>query len=88
MREIQNSVLTSKEKQKRDKGGRKERGKTTSNDKERTVNLSLSDSDISNRKRVILREAKATWEVGKMLGFSVRGDEEEVIEEIIRLEGQ
>ncbi|KAG8497351.1 hypothetical protein CXB51_008604 [Gossypium anomalum] len=44
--------------------------------------------DISNRRRVILREAKKTWEVGKMLRLSVRGDEEEIIDEISRLEGQ
>lgn len=52
------------------------------------VNLSLSDSDLSNRKNVILREAKQTWEVGKKLGLKVQGHEEDVIEEIMRLKGQ
>ncbi|PPS05753.1 hypothetical protein GOBAR_AA14891 [Gossypium barbadense] len=33
------------------------------------------NSDISNRRKVILNEAKKTWEVGKRLGFSVQGDE-------------
>ncbi|PPS15502.1 hypothetical protein GOBAR_AA05079 [Gossypium barbadense] len=53
---------------------------------------SLVESDEggngSGDRRVILREAKRTWEVGKKLGLCVRGDEEEVIEEIGRLEGQ
>lgn len=51
------------------------------------MNLSLSDSDISNRRKVILREAKQTWEVGKKLGLSVSGEEREVIEENMRLKG-
>lgn len=55
---------------------------------ETTVNLSLLDSNISNRRRVILREAKRAWEVGKKLGFSIRRDKEAVIGKICRLEGQ
>lgn len=50
------------------------------------VNASLSDLDISNRKRVILKEAKKAWEIGKKLGFSIRGDEQEVVEDLMRLE--
>lgn len=57
---------------------REEKGKTTTKEEERPANLSLSDSDI----------AKKTWEVGKKLGLSVRGDEEAVIEEICRVEGR
>lgn len=49
------------------------------------VNLSLSGSDISNRKRVLRRVVKKTWEVGKRLGFSVQGNEEIIIEEIMRI---
>ncbi|KAG8502521.1 hypothetical protein CXB51_001156 [Gossypium anomalum] len=47
-----------------------------------------TDSDISNRREIILREAKQTWELGKKLGLSVRGDERDVIEDIMRLEDQ
>ncbi|MBA0749841.1 hypothetical protein Gogos_003720 [Gossypium gossypioides] len=42
--------------------------------------------DINNRKRVILREARKAWEIGKKLEFSVRGDDREVVEDIMRLE--
>ncbi|PPR87864.1 hypothetical protein GOBAR_AA32825 [Gossypium barbadense] len=60
MREIQDKVLTSKEKQKRDKIRRKEKDKGVPRCDEKIVNLSLSDSDISNRRKVILRDAKQT----------------------------
>ncbi|KAH1039908.1 hypothetical protein J1N35_041651 [Gossypium stocksii] len=88
MRKIQDSVLTSKEKQKRDRGAKKLKGKGNSRRVENIVNLSMSDSDISNRRKVILKEARKTWEVGKRLGFSVHGEEELIIEELIRLEGK
>ncbi|KAG8473214.1 hypothetical protein CXB51_035176 [Gossypium anomalum] len=86
MHEIQDSVLSTKEKQQRDRKERIRKGKMITRGEDPIVNLSLSDSDINNRRRVILREAKKTWEVGKKLGLSVRGDEEEVVEEIRRLE--
>ncbi|KAK5803291.1 hypothetical protein PVK06_030936 [Gossypium arboreum] len=60
MREIQDKVLTSKEKQKRDKIRRNEKDKGVPRCDEKIVNLSLSDSDISNRRKVILRDAKQT----------------------------
>ncbi|KAH1055292.1 hypothetical protein J1N35_033357 [Gossypium stocksii] len=88
MRELQDIVLTTKEKKKRERGTRKSKGKGDSRDDESIVNLSLSDSDISNRRKVILKEAKKAWEVGKKFGFSVQGDDGLVIEELMRLEGQ
>ncbi|KAH1033005.1 hypothetical protein J1N35_045179 [Gossypium stocksii] len=38
--------------------------------------------------KVIRREAIKTWALRKKLGFSVHGDEEEVIEEIMKTEIQ
>ncbi|KAH1082650.1 hypothetical protein J1N35_022411 [Gossypium stocksii] len=80
MYEIQSSSLTSKEKKKRDRAMLKEEGREFCKEDERIVNLSLSDSDISNRMRVIFKEANNTWAIGKKLRLSVHGDEEEVIE--------
>ncbi|KAH1047061.1 hypothetical protein J1N35_037845 [Gossypium stocksii] len=57
----------------------KKKAKELCKEDERIVNLSLSDSDISNRMRVILREANNTWALRKKLGFSVHGNEEEVL---------
>ncbi|PPR91026.1 hypothetical protein GOBAR_AA29661 [Gossypium barbadense] len=64
------------------------KGKEESRSEEKIVNLSLSDSNINNRRKVILREAKQTWEVGKKLGLRVWRDERDVIEDIMRLEYQ
>ncbi|KAG8486019.1 hypothetical protein CXB51_019397 [Gossypium anomalum] len=64
------------------------KGREFHEEDERIVNLSLSDSDISIRMRVIIREANNTWELRKKLGFSVHGDEKDVIEEIMRAEIQ
>ncbi|PPR86360.1 hypothetical protein GOBAR_AA34327 [Gossypium barbadense] len=86
MQDIQDRVLTFKEKQRRDRSWRKEKSRVTSRSKDKIVNLSLSASDISNRRKVILREVKQTWEIGKKLGLRVRGDERDVIEDIMSLE--
>ncbi|KAL1180919.1 hypothetical protein V6Z11_A02G011100 [Gossypium hirsutum] len=85
---IQDGVLSSKQIQRRDQSRRKDKSSIASVSEDKVVNLSLSDSDLSNRKNVILREAKQTWEVGKKLGLKVQGHEEDVIEEIMRLKGQ
>lgn len=50
------------------------------------LNLSLSDSNISNRGKLILKEAKNAWEVGKKITFSIQGEERIVIEDFMRLE--
>ncbi|TYI19650.1 hypothetical protein ES332_A07G179200v1, partial [Gossypium tomentosum] len=52
------------------------------------ANLSISDFDVSNRRRVLLREAKKTWEVGKRLCFSVYGNEEQITGEIMKINGK
>ncbi|KAK5818694.1 hypothetical protein PVK06_023638 [Gossypium arboreum] len=88
MQEIQDIVPTTKEKQKRDRGIRKSKGNGDSKNDESIVNLSLLNLDISNRRKVIFKEVKKTWKVGKRLGFCVEGDEEIIIEEIMRVEGK
>ncbi|MBA0870965.1 hypothetical protein Goshw_019470 [Gossypium schwendimanii] len=86
MLDIQDKVLSINEKRKRDRAMKKQRGKGKVDREDTVVNASLSDLDISNRKRVILREARKAWEIGKKLEFSVRGDDREVVEDIMRLE--
>lgn len=44
---------------------KKQRGKENVDRKDEIVNVSLLDSNISNKKRVILREARKAWEIGK-----------------------
>ncbi|KAH1064455.1 hypothetical protein J1N35_029442 [Gossypium stocksii] len=79
-------VLLIAKKKKRDRALRKQKGKGIVCREEVVVNASISDSDIINRKRVILKEARNAWEVGKKLGLNVRGDEREVVDEIMKLE--
>ncbi|MBA0693215.1 hypothetical protein Goari_010714 [Gossypium aridum] len=85
MYNIQDRILTVTEKKKRDRTLRRQKGKENSGREETVANTSLSDSNISNRKRLILREARNAWEVGKKLGFSIKGDEREVFDEIMRI---
>ncbi|PPR98008.1 hypothetical protein GOBAR_AA22653 [Gossypium barbadense] len=84
MQDIQDKVLSSKEKLRRDRGKKKDKSKATLGE-EKIVNISLSDSDISNRRKVILKKAKQTWELGKKLGLRIIGDKRDVIEDILRL---
>lgn len=86
MRDLQNGALTLKERQIRDRSLRKEKGKEKDSSAEKITNLSLSDSNINNRRRVILGEAKKMLKMGKKLGLRVRGDEREVLEEVMNIE--
>ncbi|MBA0790915.1 hypothetical protein Gohar_015529 [Gossypium harknessii] len=85
MFEIQYRFLIVAKKKKRVQVLRRRKGRGNSDTYEDVVNASLADSHINNRRKLILDEAKNAWEVRKMLGFSVRGDEREVVDEIIRL---
>ena len=49
------------------------------------VNDSLTDGDFQNRQRILRQDASETWAVGKLLGFSVNGDEDEVIDRLMHL---
>ncbi|KAH1063211.1 hypothetical protein J1N35_028198 [Gossypium stocksii] len=80
--------MRQKERKKRDRTLQKEKGREQRKVNERVQYLSLSDSDLSNRMKVLRREAINTWAIGKKLGLSVQGDEEDVIKDIIRAELQ
>lgn len=57
------------ERKKKDQALKRQKGKENLGREETIANASLSDSDISNRKRLILREARNVREVGKKIGF-------------------
>ncbi|MBA0809761.1 hypothetical protein Gohar_025384, partial [Gossypium harknessii] len=69
------------EKKKRDWALRRQKGKGILDREHADVNASLSDLDISDRKRLILMDARNAWEVRKKLGFSIRGNGQEVVDE-------
>ncbi|KAK8636398.1 hypothetical protein V6N13_124144 [Hibiscus sabdariffa] len=61
------------------------RPKTKGTDATHIVNGSLSDSDFLHRKRVILREAEETVQLGKLIGATPKGNEKLVIQDIARI---
>ncbi|KAK8583620.1 hypothetical protein V6N13_109027 [Hibiscus sabdariffa] len=64
------------------KGG----GRPRNNQKSQGVaNGSLSDSDFKNRKKVILREARETIALGKLIGACTVGNEEEIVKDIAHI---
>ncbi|KAK8664246.1 hypothetical protein V6N13_084044 [Hibiscus sabdariffa] len=46
------------------------------------ANESLSDSDFLIRKRIILREAQETLWIGKLVGASTIGNEDEIVKDM------
>ncbi|KAK8985427.1 hypothetical protein V6N11_068683 [Hibiscus sabdariffa] len=49
---------------------------------------SISDSDMKARRNFLLAEAIKTIEVGKTIGIEFIGDENEVVKDLIALEGE
>ncbi|KAK8578521.1 hypothetical protein V6N13_100357 [Hibiscus sabdariffa] len=49
------------------------------------VDISITDSDVNYRQSAILREAKATVGLGKLIGAPTIGNEELIIQDIARL---
>ncbi|KAH1063238.1 hypothetical protein J1N35_028225 [Gossypium stocksii] len=60
MRVIQDGLLSSKKIQRRDRSRRNDKSSAVPGSEDKVVNLSLSDSNISNRRKIILRKAKQT----------------------------
>ena len=72
--------------------------------KAKVVNLSISDGDFRNRNKVIMKEDEErqrlveetlsadevveTWELGKLLGLKAMGDEQDIIIELRKLQGE
>ncbi|KAL4378615.1 hypothetical protein GQ457_02G032850 [Hibiscus cannabinus] len=61
------------------------KGRPKKNQIQRVANESLSDSDILNRKRVILKEARETVNLGKLIGATTLGNEEAIVKDIARI---
>lgn len=47
---------------------------------------SISSRSIINRNRIILSEAQAVWEMGKVLGVKASMPDKEIIDRIVELE--
>ncbi|KAK8669357.1 hypothetical protein V6N13_106790 [Hibiscus sabdariffa] len=74
-------IVTTKGVPKRGRG----RPKTKNIESDQVVNGSLSNSDFFSRKKVILKEAEETVQVGKLIGAASNGNESAVIQDITRI---
>ncbi|KAL4324936.1 hypothetical protein GQ457_11G028430 [Hibiscus cannabinus] len=61
------------------------KGRPKKNQIQTVANESLSDSDIRNRKQVILKEARETVNLGKLIGATTLGNEEAIVKDIARI---
>ncbi|KAA8530959.1 hypothetical protein F0562_005674 [Nyssa sinensis] len=52
------------------------------------MSLSVSSEAIQNCNRLLLKEAKAVWEMGNMLGIRYEGTDEEVVSKVAEMEKQ
>ncbi|KAL4295855.1 hypothetical protein GQ457_12G032140 [Hibiscus cannabinus] len=84
--DIQDKVLNAVERKKRDRNIKKLKKKGKFSVKSELEGRSLSDSDLKARWDHCISEAKRTLKVGKDLGIQIRGNENEVVEELAHLE--
>ncbi|KAL4297450.1 hypothetical protein GQ457_12G002520 [Hibiscus cannabinus] len=76
------SVQSLAEKEERPKGAKGQRCSRAKVVSSRVADISLSDSDLRNRKDAILREAASTVEFGKLLGAKKIGREDLIVQDI------
>ncbi|GFZ09150.1 hypothetical protein Acr_20g0009580 [Actinidia rufa] len=53
-----------------------------------SLSASISVGGVANRNRLILDEAQAAWAIGKLLGMEYKGEEDEVVSKMVRMEEQ
>ncbi|OMO61219.1 hypothetical protein CCACVL1_23674 [Corchorus capsularis] len=68
------------------KKSKKSKSKNSKHQSGEAVNDSFIDSDFENRNRSLMKEAQATWEVGKMLGISFDCEESLILEKFKSME--
>ncbi|KAL4279899.1 hypothetical protein GQ457_03G014630 [Hibiscus cannabinus] len=83
--EIQDKVLTDSERKNRDKAKKRIKKKNKASEKSELEGISLTDSDMQARRRILINEAKKTLEVGRLIGFEIEGEENEAIMELVEI---
>ncbi|OMO98815.1 hypothetical protein CCACVL1_04054 [Corchorus capsularis] len=68
------------------KKSKKSKSKMSKQQLGEVANGCLSDGDFENRNRILMKEARATWEVGKMLGIYFDCDESLILEKFKSME--
>ncbi|KAL4312316.1 hypothetical protein GQ457_01G010310 [Hibiscus cannabinus] len=83
--ELQDKVLSELERRKRDRVLKRIKKKGKENEKPELEGCSVTDLDLQERRRILLREAKKTLATGSLCGIEIRGDVNEAVEELISL---
>ncbi|KAL4366490.1 hypothetical protein GQ457_05G033220 [Hibiscus cannabinus] len=84
--ELQNKSITASERRKMDKALRSRKWNKQFLKETKLSGKSLSDSDIKSRVSVLVKEAKQVLNLGKKIGVTIVGDENEVIKDLVSLE--
>ncbi|KAL4271259.1 hypothetical protein GQ457_13G026050 [Hibiscus cannabinus] len=84
--ELQNKSITAGERRKRDKSLRSRKWSKQFLEETELSGKSLSDSDIKSRVSILVKEAKQVLNLGKKIGITIVGDENEAIKELVSLE--
>ncbi|KAL4324756.1 hypothetical protein GQ457_11G000030 [Hibiscus cannabinus] len=83
--ELQDKVLSKLERRKRDRVLKRIKKKGKENEQPELEGCTVTDSDLQERRRILLREAKKTLATGSLCGIEIRGDVNEAVEELISL---
>ncbi|KAK9046317.1 hypothetical protein V6N11_052209 [Hibiscus sabdariffa] len=86
MNQLQDKVLSEKEKKKRDRAIPREKKNAKSCEFSELFGRSLSESDLVQHWEIVSKKEKKALEVGKSLGVEIDGNEEEVIRELADLD--
>ncbi|KAL4283199.1 hypothetical protein GQ457_16G029250 [Hibiscus cannabinus] len=86
MNQLQDKVLSEKEKKKTDRAIRREKKNEKNCEFSELSGRSLSESDLVQHWEIVSKKAKKALEVGKSLGIEIDGNEEEVIKELADLD--
>ncbi|KAK8558684.1 hypothetical protein V6N12_041984 [Hibiscus sabdariffa] len=86
LKQIQDKSISKKERKSRDRAICREKQFGKGEEKPEVSGRSLSESDLINHKKTLLKRAKRTLALGKCLGVDIEGNEEGVLNEIVRLE--
>ncbi|KAK8682043.1 hypothetical protein V6N13_054440 [Hibiscus sabdariffa] len=86
LKQIQDKSISEMERKRRDRAIRREKYFGKGEEEPEVSGRSLSESDLINHKKTLLKRAKRTLALGKRLGVDIERNEEGVLNEIVRLE--
>ncbi|KAK8663531.1 hypothetical protein V6N13_083347 [Hibiscus sabdariffa] len=86
LKQIQDKSISEKERKRRDRAARKEKQLSSGGEASKLSGRSLSESNLVHHKEIFTKRAKKALALGKRLGVEIEGNEEGVLNELVRLE--